>query len=161
MDESQFWKMIEDAWQVVGGKPKSRQKLLSGKISENLAATLVDALDEVIPALSASLAKLNQHDLQAFDGILERKLYDIDRADIHEYTDGSDDGFLYARGFIVACGADYYRTVMANPAVATDNECEEICYLSWHLYSDLFGAMPSSGISRESTSNHAGWPNLA
>ena len=160
MDENQFWKMIEDAWQVVGGKFKSRQKLISGKISENLAATLVDALDEVIPALGASLAKLNQHDLQTFDQILERKLYEIDRADIHEYTEGSDDGFLYARGFIVACGADYYRAVAANPALATDNECEEICYLSWHIYSDLFGEIPKSTISRESNSNKLGWPNL-
>jgi hypothetical protein len=34
--------------------------------------------------------------------VLERTLYDIDRADIQAVTDGSDDGFLYARGFVVA-----------------------------------------------------------
>ena len=50
--------------------------------------------------------------------ILERKLYDIDRADIHERTDGSDDGFLYCRGFIVGMGQRYYEAVRTNPDVA-------------------------------------------
>ncbi len=42
----------------------------------------------------------------AFDRMLERKLplYNVDRQEIQEVTDGSDDGFLYARGFIVALG---------------------------------------------------------
>ena len=96
-----------------------------------------------------------------FDRILERKLYDIDRAEIQEHTDGSDDGFLYCRGFIVAAGAGYYDAVNADPSVAImDLECEEMCFLSWHLYREKFGEMPDSGISRESGSNKAGWPDL-
>jgi hypothetical protein len=97
----------------------------------------------------------------AFDRILERKLYDLDRAEIHEHTDGSDDGFLYARGFIVAAGKDYYDAVLAKPSTARmDLECEEMCYLSWELYEENFGVLPPSEISRESCSNTAGWPSL-
>ena len=78
------------------------------------------------------LDELPADELLAFDRILERKLYHIDRAEIQEHTDGSDDGFLYARGFIVAAGKDYYEAVDANPAVAMmDMECEEMCYLPW------------------------------
>jgi len=162
MDESRFWLLIESAWQSVGGKTKTRQRLAEGKLSEDRAETLVEALEEVIPALRAQLNQLPAEELLAFDRILERKLYDIDRADVQEHTDGSDDGFLYARGFIVAAGKGYYDAVNAKPAMALmDLECEDMCYLSWHLHRDKFGEIASSGVSRESCSNKAGWPELA
>jgi hypothetical protein len=162
MDESRFWSLIESAWQSAGGKTKTRQKLAAGKLSTERAEALVEALEEVIPALRAQLDRLSAAELLAFDRILERKLYDIDRAEVQERTDGSDDGFLYARGFIVAAGKGYYDAVNARPAVALmDLECEDMCYLSWNLYQDKFGEMAPSGISRESCSNEAGWPGLA
>jgi hypothetical protein len=113
---------------------------------------------EVISALREQLDGLPADELLAFDRILEWKLYDIDRADIHERTDGSDDGFLYCRGFIVGVGREYYEAVRANPDRAVvDAECEAMCYLSWHLYHERFGEVPPSGISRETQSNSAGW----
>jgi hypothetical protein len=159
MDENRFWSMIEAAWGTVGGKAKSRQRLAEGRLSEGGAYSLQELLEaEVAPALRDQLAALPADELLAFDRILERKLYDIDRADIHEHTDGSDDGFLYCRGFIVGMGQRYHEAVRANPAVAiVDAECEEMCYLSWHLYHERFGDVPPSGISRETQSNSAGW----
>jgi hypothetical protein len=158
MGDKRFWSLIEFAWQAVGGKVKDRQKLAQGKLSEEKAEALLESLDDVIAALTRQLDQLGAEDLLAFDRILERKLHDIDRRDVHEHVDGSDDGFLYARGFIVAAGKGYYDAVNANPAVALfDLECEEMCYLSWHLYREKFGEMPRSGISRESSSNEAGW----
>jgi hypothetical protein len=162
VDENRFWSLIESAWQTVGGMTKARQQLAQGKLSDEKIEALHEALEDVIPALRAQLDQLSQEELLGFDRILERKLYEIDRAEIQEHTDGSDDGFLYARGFIVAAGQGYFEAVDANPAVAVlDAECEEMCYLSWHLYGEKFGEMPSSGISRESCSNQAGWPDLA
>jgi hypothetical protein len=160
MDENRFWAMIEAAWDAVGGKTKARRRLAEGKASEEQAYQLQDVLqEEVVPALSEQLNRLPADELLAFDRILERKLYDLDRADIHERTDGSDDGFLYCRGFIVGMGRAYYEAVLANPDRAVlDAECEEMCYISWHLYHDQFGEMPPSGISRETGSNPAGWP---
>jgi hypothetical protein len=114
--------------------------------------------EEVVPDLWEQLDTLSADELLAFDRILEQKLYDIDRADIHERTDGSDDGFLYCRGFIVGMGRAYYAAVWAEPDLAvTDAECEAMCYLSWHLHYDKFGEVPPSGISRETQSNAAGW----
>jgi hypothetical protein len=160
MDENRFWAMIEAAWDAVGGKTKARRRLAEGKASAEQAYQLQDVLqEEVVPALSEQLNRLPADELLAFDRILERKLYDLDRADIHERTDGSDDGFLYCRGFIVGMGRAYYEAVLANPDRAVlDAECEEMCYISWHLYHDQFGEMPPSGISRETGSNPAGWP---
>jgi hypothetical protein len=159
VDEDRFWSMIETAWGKVGGKAKSRQRLAEGKLSEDRAYALQETLEEkVAPALRDELAALPADELLAFDRILERKLYDIDRADVHERTDGSDDGFLYCRGFIVGMGRKYYEAVRASPDVAvTDAECEDMCYLSWHLYQERFGEVPPSAISRETQSNAAGW----
>ena len=96
--------MIETAWLAVGGKAKARQKLAAGKLSEDKAADLEEAMDGVTEALAAQLRLLPADELLAFDRVLERKLYDLDRAEVHERTDGSDDGFLYCRGFVVAAG---------------------------------------------------------
>ena len=162
MDETRFWAMIETAWKAVDGKSEERKKLAAGKLSQDGAADLVDGMQDVMLDLRETLAELSAEDLLAFDRILERKLYDIDRAEIQEHTDGSDDGFLYCRGFIVAAGKGYYDAVNAKPSIAlTDLECEELCYLSAHIYEEKFGEPPPSGISRESASNAAGWPNLA
>ncbi len=97
MDDKRFWDLIESAWDAVGGMKKTRQNLAERKLSEERAEELMQALDDVIPALQANLDQLSAEELLAFDRVLERKLYDIDRADVHEHTDGSDDGFLYAR----------------------------------------------------------------
>jgi hypothetical protein len=158
VNEEQFWSLIESAWDVVGGCKKERNRLTAGKLSDEKAGQLMEALDEVIPALRHRLDGLSAEDLFAFDRILERKLYDLDRSEVQEATDGSDDGFLYARGFIVAAGKGYYDAVNREPATALmDLECEEMCYLSWHFYEEKYGTMPPSGISRESGSNQAGW----
>jgi hypothetical protein len=161
MDDDRFWTLIESAWRSVGGQAGARRKLAAGKLPEDDADELTESLEEFTSAMKEQLDRLSADELLAFDRILERKLYDIDRADIHEYTDGSDDGFLYARGFIVAAGKAYYEAVSTNPAVAMmDMECEEMCYLPWHMYQEKFGEVPSSDISRESCSNKAGWPDL-
>jgi len=160
MDENRFWAMIEAAWGTVGGKVKPRQRLADGKLPAGQAYALQEVLeDEVVSALRDLLDRLPAAELLAFDRILERRLYDIDRADIHERTDGSDDGFLYCRGFIVGMGRAYYEAVLADPDRAVvDAECEEMCYLSWHLHQEKYGDVPPSGISRETQSNTAGWP---
>jgi hypothetical protein len=161
MDDERFWECIESAWRTIGGKTKARQGLAKGKLSEDGADELAESLEEFTAAMKEQLDEMPADGLLAFDRVLERKPYEIDRAEIQEYTDGSDDGFLYARGFIVAAGKDYYEAVNANPAIAMmDMECEEMCYLPWQMYLEKFGEVPASDISRESCSNKAGWPDL-
>ena len=152
MDEARFWSMIEQAWQNVEGVSELRAKLAQGELSEEDARELAErSCMEVVPSLQSMLQQLGKEELVQFDRILERKLYDIDRSDIHEYTGGSDDGFLYARGFIVAAGREYFEAVSAAPSRAMmDLECEDICYLSARIYEGKYGDMPDSGITRES-----------
>ncbi len=162
MDEKQFWALIETAWHSAGSYEKQRKKLAIGNLSYEKAEELVEELSEVlydvIPKIKTQLDHLSAEELLIFDRILERKLYDIDRFEVQQATDGSDDGFLYARGFIVAVGQEYYDAVNADPTRAVmDIECEEMCYLSFHLYEEKYEEMGPTELSRESCSNPKGW----
>ena len=160
VDEFRFWSLIESAWQRVGDEPSALRKALIERESDNDAYTLHEYLDGFLDNLRALTEGLSSVELTDLDRVLERKLYDVDRADIQEVTDGSDDGFLYCRGFIVAMGQEFYEAVRADPTVAVlDAECESMCYFFAHLHNDRYGNWPEtdSGISRESTSNQAAW----
>jgi hypothetical protein len=162
-DEDRFWQLIESAWTELDPEPAEIRRHLVNRTPDADEESLyaLDAwLEKFTERLRAASADLSAAELTDLDRVLERKLYDIDREDIHEFTDGSDDGFLYARGFIVAVGREFYEAVRADPAKAImDAECEEMCYFFAHLHNDLFGTYPKTGstISRESHSNPAGW----
>ncbi|MFE7718686.1 DUF4240 domain-containing protein [Nocardia rhizosphaerihabitans] len=150
-EAARFWALIETAWERTGSG--SRRALLDGEFDD-------DILDRFIDALLSLSTDFTSAELTALDRVAERALYDIDRAGIQEITDGSDDGFLYARGFIVAMGREFYDAVRADPEAAVpDAECERMCYFFAHLHDKLYGGFPEtgSGISRETASNPAGW----
>ncbi|XVS61413.1 DUF4240 domain-containing protein [Actinosynnema sp. CA-299493] len=164
-EEARFWAMLEEAWAGLGPGPNEVRRALakrdtSAEVFEE-AAELEEHLDTVLLALARACEGLSAEELTALDRVAERKLHEIDRADVQEVTDGSDDGFLYARGFILALGQEFYEAVARDPRVAVqDAECEAFCYFFAHLHAARFGDHPEtgSGISRESASNPAGWP---
>ncbi|MFD0201479.1 MULTISPECIES: DUF4240 domain-containing protein [Saccharothrix] len=164
-EEARFWAMLEDAWAGLGPGPNDvRRALAKRDVSLDAfeeAAELEEHLDAVLRALARACEALSAEELTALDRVAERKLYEIDRADVQEVTDGSDDGFLYARGFILALGQEFYEAVARDPRVAVvDAECEAFCYFFAHVHEARFGDYPEtgSGISRQSVSNPAGWP---
>ncbi|MEV4411544.1 DUF4240 domain-containing protein [Catellatospora sp. NPDC049609] len=161
-EETAFWALIEQAWELVGAEAQqARQALLTRDPHGDQDPYVVDPhLDVFLERLRDLSVPLTDEQLTDHDRVLERKLYDIDRVDVHEVTDGSDDGFLYARGFIVAVGRDFYRAVVANPAMAVlDGGCEAMCYFFADVYEKRNGVWPEtgSGICRESNNNSAGW----
>ena len=137
-EESRLWSLLAEARSKADGSEE----------------TLLGALAELCEDMSSA-------ELTDLDRVVERKLYDIDRADIHAVIGGSDDGFLYARGFIVGSGREAYYAVLADPKAAPtdDDELEGLCYFFAHLHDKKFGSWPEtgSGISRESCRNAAGW----
>ncbi|MGY0231036.1 DUF4240 domain-containing protein [Longispora urticae] len=162
--EARFWALIEAAWARLDPRVNAARRALAEREpgSEVDVMLLDGALDGFLENLAADSEELSGAELTDLDRVLERRLYDIDRADIHEVTDGSDDGFLYARGFIVALGRDFYEAVARDPEKAVmDAECESMCYFFAHLHNKRFGDFPEtgSGISRESCMNPTGWPS--
>ncbi|GAA0547889.1 hypothetical protein GCM10010172_32170 [Paractinoplanes ferrugineus] len=160
-EEDWFWQLIEAAWERLGEEPAAlRRELLARDYEEEASYAIEEWLDPFLDALRDSCEELSRTQLTDLDRVLERKLYDLDREDIQEVTDGSDDGFLYCRGFIVALGRAFYEEVRAEPRVAmVDAECESMCYFFADLHAKQFGDYPrtGSGISRETASNPAGW----
>ncbi|MBW6436818.1 DUF4240 domain-containing protein [Actinoplanes hulinensis] len=162
-DEARFWDLLEAAWAELGDEPAAvRQRLIQRepRTFPDWLYALDPWLHPFLDRLRALSADLNSGELTDLDRVMERKLFDIDRRDIHEVADGSDDGFLYARGFIVAAGREFYEAVRANPGLAVEEAgCESLVYLFAHLHEERFGTWPvtGSGVSRESFSNPEGW----
>lgn len=165
-EQARFWDLIEAAWAPLGEEVDRTRRALAHRVpDEDGDAALVSIIDDAFEDFLANLTErsraLSATELTELDRVLERKLYDIDRADVQAVTDGSDDGFLYARGFIVALGRDYYTAVAGDPSMAVlDAECETMCYFFAHLHHERFGHFPEtgSGVTRESCSNPTGWP---
>ena len=158
-DEARFWALVEAAWAQCSAEANRARQALPARAPD--PDTDLSAVDGALPVFPGTLADqcraVPGGELTSPDRVLECKLYDIDRADIQAVTDGSEDGFLYARGFIVAMGRDFYDAVASDPQAAVpDAECEEMCYFFAHLYRERFGEFPEtgSGISQESCSEH-------
>jgi hypothetical protein len=163
--EARFWDLVESAWAACGPEPARIRRALverdpAADGDNDVIHMLEGWTDQFLARLGELSADLSSAELTDLDRVVERKLYDIDRQEIQQQTDGSEDGFLYCRGFIVAAGRAFYQAVDANPAMAViDAECETMCYFFAELHLKRFGTRPDtgSGISRESCSNSAGW----
>ncbi|WP_106398613.1 DUF4240 domain-containing protein [Actinocorallia populi] len=165
-EEERFWGLVEAAWGASGAEVARARRALASRAPGTEAWDLLGVVDGALGAFLRELAGrcggASAEELTVLDRVLERKLHEIDRADVHAVTDGSDDGFLYARGFIVAMGRDFYDAVVRDPQMAVqDADCEAMCYFFARLHQERFGDHPDtgSGITRESCSNPAGWPS--
>jgi hypothetical protein len=162
LTEDAFWSLIEVAWEDAPGMAPARARLASRTATEKDVAKLTEALETVVPSLRATLDALGADDLLFFDRMLERKLYELDRMDLHAKIGGSDEEFLAARAFVVVMGRPHYDAVRQDPGAAVEGGlCEPLSYLATELYESKYGEFPTSDISRESGSNPHGWPNLS
>ena len=162
MTEQQFWEIIEKSW---ADAPNLNQKRINATKTneEELLSDLHNLFEnEILDNFSTRLFELNKIDLTAFIHILEEKIYDIDRAEIHDYTDGSDDGFLYCRCFIVAMGQSYYDMIDDCPEKAKmDFEAESFGFIAYEVYERKFKEEFNryEFHSMESVSNTKEWPD--
>lgn len=161
MTEQQFWEIIEKSWT---DSPNLNEKRINAIKSndERLLEDLNELFEnEILDNFTARISELNKTELTTFIHILEEKIYDIDRAEIQEYTDGSDDGFLYCRCFIVAMGQSYYDMINHCPEKATmDLEAESFGFIAYKVYEKNFKEEFNiyEFHSMESASNPKGWP---
>ena len=161
-DEARLWALVEAAWAPLGPEVRqARQELVTRYPGSRADISIVEgALPAFLGILAGCSRELPADELTRLDRVVERKLWELDRADVHAVTGGSADGFLYSRGFVVAMGREFCEAVTGDPEMGVpDAECEEMCYFFTHLCHDQFGEFPAtgSGISRESRSNLVAW----
>jgi hypothetical protein len=140
MNEQKFWELIELSWKSLPLLDELRQEALKTNQADLFEGLSFGLDDEVAEAIEERLQELPREDLAGFNHLMEEKLFRLDREEIHRHTDGSDDGFLYCRGFIVGMGERYYNLVLANPSKATtDAEAASIPFVGYGVYEDRFG----------------------
>lgn len=158
MEEEQFWKIIEQSWEDSPQIKKLRDEAKDNEASlEQLSYKLEEDITE---NYIKRLSKLGKEELTEFIHFLEERIYHIDRKEIHTYTDGSDDGFLYCRCFILGMGKNYYNSIDNNPSKAKfDLEAEGFGFSAYQVYEELFNEEFDrySSHSMESCSNSNGW----
>lgn len=160
MNETVFWEIIESSWADSPRLNKKRAKALISNEEELLAELSEELSEAILENYNKRLLKLSKDDLTKFILILEEQLYNIDREDIHEFTDGSDDGFLYCRCFILGMGKQYYDMINSDPSKATmDLEAEIFGFSAYDQYEEKFGEEFDrySVHSIETCSNQKGW----
>src|SRR4051812_37685331 len=121
--------MIERAW-AASASPTldDARRALADRDPEAIVdlAALWDGADAMINTLLGELDAFTPDELLAFDRILERKIYDLDREALAAIgEDCSADTFVYRRGFVVAMGRRFFDAVLRDPTRAVpDAECE-------------------------------------
>jgi Protein of unknown function (DUF4240) len=122
--------------------------------------------DKAIAPLTVALATQTEADMEAFEEHLARALYDLDtraHADSSGESGNSDDGFLYARCYVVAQGREHYEKVLADPAAmpkTLEEWCEPLLFVGAKAWAELTGGdmdswCPETSVSYESGSNPA------
>ena len=116
--------------------------------------------EEILINYNKRLLQLDKEELTSFIHHLEQRIYHIDREEIQEYTDGSDDGFMYCRCFIVGMGKEYYNMIDKDPSKATiDLEAELFGFSAYGIYEEKFAEEFERYAyhSMETCSNKEGW----
>lgn len=121
--------------------------------------------DGALAKLDDAVADLPRAELEGFEEVLAAKLYALDGR-IYAVAAGdsgtSDDGFLYARCFVVACGKSHYERVLADPTqmpTSLDDWCEGLLYVASTAFegqSDEDWSF-SATLDYETGSNHRLW----
>jgi hypothetical protein len=164
MNKRGFWNLIDMSWKAVGDDEDIRFALRDRDV--DALCDVEDVLARFIENLSAVLGSLTVEQVCSFDAVLERTLHALDRPELWKYTQGTNDGFLYKRGFIVALGREYHDAVDADESVAMFSRrfrCDEMTYVHALLGHDRFeDVIPHQHrFDRESFTNTKAWAREA
>lgn len=155
-----FWTLIDLSWKDSPALDKQRQQAIEGTDYDILQDLMPKLEGEILKHYNRRLLQLSKEELTGFIHHLEERTYHIDRAEIQEYTDGGDDGFLYCRCFIVGMGQTYYNMIDGDPSkAAMDLDAELFGFSAYDVYWNKFNEEFErySHHSMESCSNRKHW----
>lgn len=112
----------------------------------------LDDGDEALAPLRSALGGKAPAELFEFEECLSQKLFAIDGEDFADEagdSGGSDDGFLYARCYVVAKGRAFYDAVLGDPALmpkSIEQWCEALLYQHREAWADLTTSPRANGV---------------
>lgn len=124
--------------------------------------------NQAVASLSSAMVAMDVSRIEAFQEQLSQVLFAIDGesyADSAGDSGTSDDGFLYARCYVVARGEGYYLRVKSKPEKmpkSIEQWCESLLYVAPNAWATKTGNNPSewdfeASVSYESGSNESLW----
>jgi hypothetical protein len=147
MDRNRFWELLETV----------DREALCNSDDDDAVAPLVKALSEV-----------DESQICSFEEHLAQVLHELDGRDYADQagqSGGSDDGFLYARCFVVASGRGCYEGVAAHPESMPKSLewCEALLYVAQEAWTARTGREAhewkfETSVSYATGSNKAKWP---
>lgn len=156
-----FWELIESAWNEHPALVKKRDRAVADNSRKALVALADDIEDTIFDDFQDLLYELDREELVSFIHILEERLYHLDRHAIFESTDSSEEGFVYARCFIIAMGKAYFDAVAGDPSKAVpDAEAEGFGFTAYSVFADRFDEdfKPNTKHNISTGSNKQAWP---
>jgi len=163
MKQDAFWEIIEKSWLDSSKLHQQREEAVKNNNEESLEQLSYKLEDIITNNYVNRLSKLSKNELTNFIHILEERIYNIDRKEIHTHTGGSDDGFLYGRCFIVGMGKNYYDMIDKTPSKAKfDLDAEGFGFSAYQVYEDLFEEEFDRNSTHciESCFNENGWKEV-
>ncbi|MFS8393102.1 DUF4240 domain-containing protein [Xanthomonas campestris] len=126
--------------------------------------------DRAVLSLTSALTAMEVTSIEAFHEHLSQHLFAIDGEKYAANAGNSgesDDGFLYARCYVIARGEEYYFRVKQTPVEmqrSADQWCESLLYVAPNAWAARSGSDPSdwtfeATVSYESGSNPDLWPH--
>jgi hypothetical protein len=145
MNEDRFWQLIDMIERAQIGEARDDEAALR-------------------PLLEA-LSNETEDDIRAFEDQLARALYRLDGKKLANEageSGGSDDGFLYARCWVVAQGRERYQAVIADPSrmpKTVDEWFEPLLYVAAEAWQEKTGEEwdHEPAVSWETGSNGEAW----
>lgn len=168
MSDEDFWELIEKAWHFIPEKfLQERNSLYKKPDSESLKRMASVIVSMIVPLLEKEVERFPKEKIIAFEHVLAKLLFDIDREDVIEILNGGDDGFLYKRGFVVGMGEKYYQALSKNPSWAVRGikywpsmgaSAEQMCFFPRSIFNKKYaGEYFKPIVSKETGSNKKYW----
>jgi hypothetical protein len=162
IDERFMWQMIELAWTKAEASHAEKQ---AGSLRETILGGGIEDYDVAMRPFCWALDDLltetvTKDGLLSFAQSFETQLFALDREDLCAHIGLGDDGFLDARGFIIAMGEAYFRRVTRAPRTALARASVEQAYMAVIRAYETRNRepYPRFGIRVTTGSNLDAWP---
>lgn len=123
-----FWASIDSAWETIDGGAAIRdlippividkfgRKVYDKRVRGTAVGAIREHLPSLINVLKSQMATYSASQIRAWHRHMHQAVWTLDAGHVPIALGAdTDDKYLHARAFVVACGRTFYKTFMKNP----------------------------------------------